>query len=207
MPSVASLRRTMFVSLIVSFPRAALSYYLSHSRVLPYLTTCRTPACCRHRPPQVHGVRDVERSGNIFWMGIFLDFVRLTTRAPHGARARGAKRNRIDRRSRFILPLPFRYWRANTSSAASFRTREDEDYAKVSALAASMHSEYVGALLSPRRTVLPPFRPATLACWCPPVLPPHRPSCHPGVLAFWRSGVLAFWRSGWGPTPALWPAW
>ena len=187
--------------------------------MLPYLTTCRTPACCLilllAAPPRAAGTGHhrytayviTERSGNIFLVGIFLDFVRLTTRAPHGARARGANRNRIDRRSRFILPLPFRYWRANTSSAASFRTREDEDYAKVSALAASMHSEYVGALLSPRRTVLPPFRPATLACWCPPVLPPHRPSCHPGVLAFWRSGVLAFWRSGWGPTPALWPAW
>ena len=48
----------------------------------------------------------VEASGNvfrvgIFWLfflvGIFLDFVRLTTRTggPHGAYVRGAKRNRI----------------------------------------------------------------------------------------------------------------
>ena len=39
-----------------------------------------------------------QRSGNIFRVDIFLDFVRLTTRAegPHGAHARGAKRNRSD---------------------------------------------------------------------------------------------------------------
>ena len=37
-------------------------------------------------------------SGNIFQVGIFLDFVRLTTRTmhPHGAHVRGARRNRID---------------------------------------------------------------------------------------------------------------
>ena len=51
--------------------------------------------------------RASKKSGNVFRVGIFLDFVRLTTRAegPHGAHVRGAKRNRIDRRSRIILPL------------------------------------------------------------------------------------------------------
>ena len=38
-----------------------------------------------------------KKSGNIFRVGIFLDFVRLTTRTPHGAYVRGARRNRIDR--------------------------------------------------------------------------------------------------------------
>ena len=40
-------------------------------------------------------------------MGIFLDFVRLTTRAegPLAAHVRGAKRNQIDRRSRISTPL------------------------------------------------------------------------------------------------------
>ena len=42
-------------------------------------------------------------------MGIFLDFVGLTTRAPHGGASyvRRVKRNRIDRRSRIISPPPF----------------------------------------------------------------------------------------------------
>ena len=49
---------------------------------------------------------------DIFRAGVFLEFVRLATRAegPHGAHVRGAKRNRIDRRSRIILPLLFRYY-------------------------------------------------------------------------------------------------
>ena len=40
-----------------------------------------------------------KKSGDIFRVGIFLDFVRLATRTmhPHGAYVRGAKRNRIDR--------------------------------------------------------------------------------------------------------------
>ena len=38
-----------------------------------------------------------KKGGNIFWVGIFLDFVWLTTRAPHGAYVRRARRNRIDR--------------------------------------------------------------------------------------------------------------
>ena len=38
-----------------------------------------------------------KKSGNMFRVGSFLDFVRLTTRTPHGAYVRGANRNRIDR--------------------------------------------------------------------------------------------------------------
>ena len=37
------------------------------------------------------------KSGNMFRVGIFLDFVWLTTRTPHGAYVRRARRNRIDR--------------------------------------------------------------------------------------------------------------
>ena len=37
-----------------------------------------------------------KKSGNVFRAGIFLDFVRLTTRTPHGAYVRRAKRKRID---------------------------------------------------------------------------------------------------------------
>ena len=54
----------------------------------------------------LHGAAG-EKSGDIFRVGVFLDFVRLTTRVPHGAHVRGAKRNRIGRRSRIILPLFF----------------------------------------------------------------------------------------------------
>ena len=36
-----------------------------------------------------------EMSGNIFRLGIFLDFVWLTTRTPHGAYVRRARRNRL----------------------------------------------------------------------------------------------------------------
>ena len=40
-----------------------------------------------------------KKSGNIFRVGIFLDFVWLTTstEGPHGAYVRGARRSRIDR--------------------------------------------------------------------------------------------------------------
>ena len=40
-----------------------------------------------------------KKSGSVFLVGIFLDFVRVTTRTmhPHGAYVRRAKRNRIDR--------------------------------------------------------------------------------------------------------------
>ena len=41
-----------------------------------------------------------KKSGDVFRVGIFLDFVRLTTHTPHGAHVRRAKRNRIDPRSR-----------------------------------------------------------------------------------------------------------
>ena len=37
-----------------------------------------------------------KKSGNFFRVGIFLDFVWLTTRTPHGAYVRRARRNRID---------------------------------------------------------------------------------------------------------------
>ena len=38
-----------------------------------------------------------KKSGKFFRVGIFLDFVWLTTRTPHGAYVRRARRNRIDR--------------------------------------------------------------------------------------------------------------
>ena len=38
----------------------------------------------------------MKKSGNVFRVGVFLDFVWLTTRTPHGAYVRGARRNRID---------------------------------------------------------------------------------------------------------------
>jgi len=38
-----------------------------------------------------------KKSGNIFRVGVFLDFVWLTTRTPHGAYVRRARRNRIYR--------------------------------------------------------------------------------------------------------------
>ena len=38
-----------------------------------------------------------KKSGKIFRVGIFLDFVWLTTRTPHGAYVRRARRNRFDR--------------------------------------------------------------------------------------------------------------
>ena len=36
------------------------------------------------------------KSGNVFRVGIFLGFVRLTTRTPHGAYLWSTKQNRID---------------------------------------------------------------------------------------------------------------
>ena len=38
-----------------------------------------------------------KKGGTIFRVGIFLDFVRLATRTPHGAYVRRAKYNPIDR--------------------------------------------------------------------------------------------------------------
>ena len=45
-------------------------------------------------------------SGDMLRVGIFLDFVWLTTRTPHGAHVRRAKRNRINRRSRYYITAP-----------------------------------------------------------------------------------------------------
>ena len=64
-----------------------------------------------------------KKSGNIFRVGIFLDFVRLTTRAPHGAHVRRAERNRIDCRSHIILPLFFRPARKGMRQATSCRRK------------------------------------------------------------------------------------
>ena len=64
------------------------------------------------------------KSGNIFRVGIFLDFVWLTTRTHHGAYARGARRNRIDRHGggieRLVTPTPSA---SSTSSQAQTQTR------------------------------------------------------------------------------------
>ena len=43
-----------------------------------------------------------KKRGSVFRVGIFLDFVRLATRTPHRAHVRGARRNRIDWRSRLF---------------------------------------------------------------------------------------------------------
>jgi len=61
-----------------------------------------------------------KKSGKLFWVGIFLDFVWLTTRTPHGAYARGARRNRIDRHGGEIerLALQASAW-ASTAPSAS----------------------------------------------------------------------------------------
>ena len=49
-------------------------------------------------PPPTPSYAIPKKSGNIFRVGIFLDFVWLTTRTPHGGASyvRGARRNRID---------------------------------------------------------------------------------------------------------------
>ena len=52
--------------------------------------TCR--CCCLPRRTRTCP----KKSGNMFRVGIFLDFVWLTTRTPHGAYARRARRNRVD---------------------------------------------------------------------------------------------------------------
>ena len=46
---------------------------------------------------QTRPVLLAKKSGKNFRGGIFLDFVWLTTRTPHGAYVRRARRNRIDR--------------------------------------------------------------------------------------------------------------
>ena len=53
-------------------------------------------------------------------MGIFLDFVRLATRARNDAHMRGAKRNRIDRRSRLFLPVFLGLYTAPTDEALAY---------------------------------------------------------------------------------------
>ena len=74
----------------------------------------------RHVPPCVPWVRRsrerfhhvqlqrtlTKKSGKLFRVGIFLDFDRLTTRTPHGAYVRGARRNRIDPHGGEIERLP-----------------------------------------------------------------------------------------------------
>ena len=62
-----------------------------------------------------------KKSGNVCLVGILLNFVRLAapTMHRHGARVRRAKRNRVDRRSRILLPLPFR--RPPSSTARTSR--------------------------------------------------------------------------------------
>ena len=52
-----------------------------------------------------------KKSGKIFRVGIFLDFVWLTTRTPHGAYARRARRNRIDPHGGGMERLTTRTWR------------------------------------------------------------------------------------------------
>ena len=60
-----------------------------------------------------------KKSGNIFRVGIFLDFVRLTTRTmhPHGVYVRGAKRNRVDRHRGVIERLPLQACASSSSWA------------------------------------------------------------------------------------------
>ena len=60
-----------------------------------------------------------QKSGNIFRVGIFLDFVRLATRTPRGAHVRRAKRNRVDPNWGGIERL----WRRNTLPQTKRHTR------------------------------------------------------------------------------------
>ena len=57
----------------------------------PRRTTCAAPTL-----PPSRGTL-TKKSGKVFRVGIFLGFVWLTTRTPHGGYVRGARRNRIDR--------------------------------------------------------------------------------------------------------------
>ena len=69
-----------------------------HSALSQDLVEQRDPPKHSSQRPQ-HQVRDLitTQSGSMFHVGIFLDFVWLTTRTmhPHGAYAQGARRNRI----------------------------------------------------------------------------------------------------------------
>ena len=77
-----------------------------------------TTACMQHNDVTKGGMKEAlealpnvqeasQKNGSIFRVGIFLDFVRPTTRTmhPHGVHAWGAKRNRLDRCSLIMLPL------------------------------------------------------------------------------------------------------
>jgi hypothetical protein len=70
-----------------------------------------------------------KKSGHLFRVGLFLDFVRRpgTTRAegPHRAHVRGARRNRTDRCSRIISPLSFRYNNTKITIADADGTRHE----------------------------------------------------------------------------------
>ena len=78
--------------------------------------TARLLAAQHAGPVALRGERPAQRSrkrqGNIFRVGIFLDFVRLATRTmhPHGAYVRGAKRNRVDPHRGGIERLTMRTW-------------------------------------------------------------------------------------------------
>ena len=57
-------------------------------------------------------------------MGIFLDFIRLTVRTPHGAYVRRANRNRIDRHWGEIERLPLQVWSAVLSQGSLADVKE-----------------------------------------------------------------------------------
>ena len=77
-----------------------------HARVGTVSTAARV-----HPRQDGHHAQASKERGSMFRVGVSLVFVRRsgTTRAegPHGAHVRGAKRNRVDRRSRMVLPLFF----------------------------------------------------------------------------------------------------
>ena len=60
------------------------------------------------------------RRGNIVRVGVFLDFVSPTTRAPHGVHVRGAERNRVDPHGGGIERVPLR---CRTGSRSATGTR------------------------------------------------------------------------------------
>ena len=71
----------------------------SNRLVGDYVMTQNTLSGARTAPLNFPDGTLTKKSGKIFRVGIFLDFVWLTTRTmhPHGAYVRGARRNRIDR--------------------------------------------------------------------------------------------------------------
>ena len=62
-----------------------------------------------------------KKSGKMFRVGIFLDFVWLTTRTPHGAYVRRARRNRIDSHGGEIERLALQGAAGPTSTSRSSR--------------------------------------------------------------------------------------